>query len=159
MQRNILKLILPIFGVTLPVLLVDQFTKWLIQQNIPHHGQHVIIQGILNLRHDTNDGAAFGLMPGQSVLLVIISIVAIGFIAYYYRQFHESLWMKIALSFLLGGALGNFIDRVRLRGGHRFYSISATRFLVAHFQRCRCRCLYWCRDVNDLPISASRRLR
>ncbi len=114
MQRNILKLIFPIFGVTLPVLLGDQFTKWLIQQNIPRHGQHVIIQGILNLRHDTNDGAAFGLMPGQSVLLVIISIVAIGFIAYYYRQFRESLWMKIALSFLLGGALGNFIDRVRL---------------------------------------------
>ncbi len=114
MQRKLLKLILPLVGIALPVLLVDQFTKWLVQQHIPYHGQRVIIQGIFNLRHDTNDGAAFGLMTGHSVPLVLISIVAMGFIAYYYRQFHESTWMKVALSFLLGGALGNFIDRIRL---------------------------------------------
>lgn len=114
MQRKVLKLILPLCGVAVPVLLVDQFTKWLVQKHIPRYGQHVIIQGIFNLRHDTNDGAAFGLMPGQSLLLIIISIVALGFIVYYYRQFYESLWMKIALSFLVGGALGNFIDRIRV---------------------------------------------
>ena len=113
MQRKVLKLILPLCGIAVPVLLVDQFTKWLVQKHIPRYGQYVIIQGIFNLRHDTNDGAAFGLMPGQSLLLIIISIVALGFIAYYYRQFHEILWMKIALSFLVGGALGNFIDRIR----------------------------------------------
>jgi signal peptidase II len=96
------------------MLFVDQLTKWLIQQNIPLHGQHVIIKGIFNLRHDTNDGAAFGLMRGQNLLLIIISLLAIGFIFFYYKRFRESLWMKIALGFLLGGALGNFIDRIRL---------------------------------------------
>lgn len=113
MQKKVLTLILPLCGVAVPVLLADQFTKWLIQRHIPRYGQYVIIEGIFNFRHDTNDGAAFGLMPGQSLLLVIISIVALGFIAYYYRQYHEILWMKIALSFLVGGALGNFIDRIR----------------------------------------------
>ncbi|MCZ6681485.1 MAG: signal peptidase II [Candidatus Poribacteria bacterium] len=114
MQQSALKSLPLLFGVTLPVLLIDQLTKWLIQQHIPPHRQHVIIEGIFNLRHDTNDGAAFGLMPGQNLPLIIISIAAIGFILFYYRHFYESLWMKVALGFLLGGALGNFIDRMRL---------------------------------------------
>ncbi len=113
-MQKVLRSIIPLFSVALPMLFVDQLTKWLIQQNIPLHGQHVIIKGIFNLRHDTNDGAAFGLMRGQNLLLIIISLLAIGFIFFYYKRFRESLWMKIALGFLLGGALGNFIDRIRL---------------------------------------------
>jgi signal peptidase II len=114
MQQSTLRSIFPLVSVALPVFFLDQFTKWLIQKSILPRHQRVVIEGIFNLRHDTNDGAAFGLMSGQNLPLIIISIVAIGFIFFYYRQFRESLWMKIALGFLLGGALGNSIDRVRL---------------------------------------------
>jgi signal peptidase II len=114
MPRNLLKSLIPLFSVALPVVFVDQFTKWLIQKKLELHDRYVIIPDIFNIRHDTNDGAAFGLMPGQNVPLIIVTVVAIGFILLYYRHFQGSLWMKIALGFLLGGALGNFIDRIRL---------------------------------------------
>lgn len=110
-----LRSIFPLVTVFLAVFVIDQLTKWLIQENIElGYGVIPIIDGIFNLRHDTNDGAAFGLMPGQNVLLIIISILAIGLIFVYYRHFRDSLWMRIALGFLLGGALGNFADRVRI---------------------------------------------
>ena len=110
-----LRSIFPLAIVFFVVLAIDQLTKWLIQANI-RHGYDVIpiVEGIFNLRHDTNDGAAFGLMRGQNIPLIIISILAIGLIFVYYRHFRDSLWMRIALGFMLGGALGNFVDRVRL---------------------------------------------
>ena len=114
MVRNTMMSSMPLFVVALPVLIVDQLTKWLIHQHISMYGQYVIIEGIFNLRYDTNDGAAFGLMPGQNLPLVIISVLAVGFIFFYYRHFRDSPWMRIALGFLLGGALGNSIDRIRL---------------------------------------------
>ena len=114
MSNSTVRSIFPLVITAVPMFLLDQFTKWFIQQNIPLHGQIPVIEGIFNLRHDTNDGAAFGLMPGRHIPLIIISILAIGFIFYYYRHYRENLWMKLALGFLLGGALGNFIDRIRL---------------------------------------------
>ena len=114
MQQNTLRSLIPLFSVTVPVLVLDQVTKWLIQKNIELHDRRVIIQNIFNIRHDTNNGAAFGLMSGQNLSLIIVTIVAIGFIFVYYRHFQGNLWMKVALGFLLGGALGNFVDRIRL---------------------------------------------
>jgi signal peptidase II len=111
---QILKSLLPLLFVAIPMLIADQLTKLMIQENITRGSQRTIIPGLFNLRHDMNDGAAFGLMPGQNLLLIVVTIAAIGLIFLYYRHFRDSLWMKIALGFLLGGALGNFIDRIRL---------------------------------------------
>jgi signal peptidase II len=114
MQRHTLKSLSLLFGVAFPVLFVDQVTKWLIQNNIALRNPPVIviIKDIFELSYTTNTGAAFGLMPGQNLPLIIVTIIAIGFIFIYFRQFQHSLWMTIALGFLLGGAVGNFIDRI-----------------------------------------------
>ena len=115
MERNTPRSFFILFGIAFPVLFVDQLTKWLIQENIAHRNPPVIviIKDIFELSYTTNTGAAFGLMPGQNLPLIIVTIVAIGFIFVYYRHFQAGLWMKIALGFLLGGALGNFLDRIR----------------------------------------------
>ncbi len=115
MFRGQIKLFLPLFGITSLVLAADQLTKWLVQEIIvPRNPQViVVIEGIFELSYTTNTGAAFGLMRGQNLILTIITIVAIGFIFVYYKQYLHSLWMRIALSVLLGGALGNFLDRIR----------------------------------------------
>ena len=105
---------LPLILVAAPSFAIDQLTKWLVEQNIRRGSWRVIVDGVFNLRHDRNSGAAFGIMPGQNLLLIIVTIVAVGFIFFYYRQFQTNMWMKIALGFLLGGALGNFADRLRL---------------------------------------------
>ncbi|MDE0186938.1 MAG: signal peptidase II [Candidatus Poribacteria bacterium] len=115
MLKDRIKLFLPLLGITSLVLAADQLTKWLVQEIIvPRNPQViVVIEGIFELSYTTNTGAAFGLMRGQNLILTIITIVAIGFIFVYYKQYLHSLWMRIALSVLLGGALGNFLDRIR----------------------------------------------
>lgn len=108
------KTALEVIGVALPVLALDLVSKWLIQQHIPYGGDYPVISGFFNLRHDRNSGAAFGVLAGQRTLLILVTFVALAFIFLYYLYFRDSRWMRIALGFLLGGALGNFIDRVYL---------------------------------------------
>lgn len=107
--------LLPLISVAIPVLIVDWVSKWLVQNHIAQVTEVIpIIPGFFNLRHDRNTGAAFGVLAGHRVLLIIITVIALAFIFAYYLRFRESRWMQIALGFLLGGAVGNFIDRLYL---------------------------------------------
>lgn len=107
--------VIPLICVAIPVLILDWGTKWLVNNHITQVTEVIpIIPGFFNLRHDRNTGAAFGVLAGHRVLLIIITIVALGFIFSYYLRFKESRWMQISLGFLLGGAIGNFIDRLYL---------------------------------------------
>ena len=110
-ERNII----PLICVAIPVLILDWGTKWLVQNYITQGTEVIpIIPGFFNLRHDRNTGAAFGVLAGHRVLLILITIVALVFIFSYYLRFRESRWMQVSLGFLLGGAIGNFIDRLYL---------------------------------------------
>ena len=60
--------------------------------------------------------AAFGILSDQRTLLIIVTIAALIFIIIYSFRFSNSRWMQISLGFLMGGAIGNFIDRIRLGG-------------------------------------------
>lgn len=108
------KNVLPLFIVAIPSLAIDIITKKMIQMHIPIGGEISIIDGFFNLRHDRNTGAAFGILSDQRVLLVLITIAALIFILVYSFRFSHSRWMQISLGFLLGGAVGNFIDRIYL---------------------------------------------
>ncbi len=106
---------IPLVSVAVPMLILDWITKWLVQIHITQITEVIpIIPGFFNLRHDRNTGAAFGVLAGHRILLILITLAALGFIFAYYLQFKESRWMQISLGFLLGGAIGNFIDRIRL---------------------------------------------
>ena len=108
--KNISSLLLTAF----PVVLIDQISKLMVQGSIELHGRPVpVIKGLLNIVHWRNDGAAFGILKGMNSVFIVIIIIAIGFIFLYYKSFRYNLWMKISLGFLLGGALGNLIDRIR----------------------------------------------
>lgn len=109
-----LRKILPLVIVAVPALLLDILTKWLVRMHIPQGSGYSIIRGFFNLRHDRNTGAAFGIFSDQRTLLIIITIVALIFILIYSFRFQNSRWMQTSLGFLLGGAVGNFIDRVYL---------------------------------------------
>ena len=111
--KNI-KIIFPLLAVAIPVLSLDIITKRLVQNHIDIGTGHAIIPGFFNLRHDINEGAAFGILSGQRTFLILITIVALIFIFFYYFRFRHSGWMQISLGFLLGGAVGNFIDRIHL---------------------------------------------
>jgi signal peptidase II len=91
---------------------LDQLTKAIVRRSVPAGSTIKVVNGFLNISHFGNTGAAFGLFRGRNTIFIVVSFIAIGFIFVYYRQFRADTWMKIALGLLLGGALGNLIDRM-----------------------------------------------
>jgi signal peptidase II len=114
MLKEEFKNIAPLLFTAFPVVLIDQISKLIIQGSIELNRGRPVIEGILNIVYYRNDGAAFGILKGMNSVFIVIIIIAIGFILMYYRHFRYNLWMKISLGFLLGGALGNLIDRIRI---------------------------------------------
>ena len=92
---------------------VDQLTKVAIIRDIPLGGQVVIVPGFLHLVHLRNTGAAWSLFEGYTGVLSLLSIVVVGAILLRFRALAEgSRARAICLSLLLGGVLGNLVDRV-----------------------------------------------
>jgi len=98
--------------ITVFSLFLDQFTKNLVRKAISTSDTIVLIKGWLHLTHSENSGMAFGMLPGWNHVVTFVSIFAIVFIFMYYRQFEPTRWMQISLGLVLGGALGNLVDRV-----------------------------------------------
>ncbi|HIE29548.1 TPA: signal peptidase II [Candidatus Poribacteria bacterium] len=116
MLKDELKKISPLLLTAFPVVVIDQVSKLIIQSSIQLNHSKPILKGIFDIVYYKNDGAAFGILKGMNSIFIVIIIIAIGFILMYYRSFRYNSWMKISLGFLLGGALGNLIDRIRI--GH-----------------------------------------
>jgi len=100
------------------IVLVDQATKLLIHRSMRLYQSVPIIDGFFNLTYVRNTGAAFGIFAGSAEVfrrpfLIAVSIVAIGVIVMMVRRLSaENIGLATALSFILGGAIGNLIDRV-----------------------------------------------
>ena len=105
--------------VALSVLMVvlDQLSKhWARGTLIPGEPMP-FVPGVLQLTLVRNTGAAFSLFRESSLLLGLLSFaVAVGVSIWIWREARRGLWMGLALGFLLGGTIGNGIDRWRL--GH-----------------------------------------
>lgn len=108
------------YAIALTVILIDQISKWLIEANMPLNSQWEPIAGLapyFQFTHVANRGTAFGLFSGASWLFAIFAAVVSLAIAYFnYDLPTRSLPLRVALGLTVGGALGNFIDRLRL--GH-----------------------------------------
>ena len=102
------------------VLLFDQFTKSLIRARLPLHDSESIVPGLFSLTHVTNRGALFGLLhdlpdPWRALLFTVVPFAAILLILYF--QGRTAVADRLAhggLALILGGAAGNFLDRLRL---------------------------------------------
>jgi signal peptidase II len=96
------------------VVLLDQLTKaWLVANVAPGEVREVVGTTIRLVNHH-NSGALFGLFRDQAILFGLLSIIVIGLIVGYHARSARSLYLSTALGFLLGGAIGNLIDRLRL---------------------------------------------
>jgi len=102
------------------VLVLDQITKVLVDNTMTLHQSIAIIPNFASLTYLRNTGAAFGFLAGaRSALRIaffaLISSVAIGCIVYLIRGLRpQHKWLAASLSLILGGAVGNLIDRLRL---------------------------------------------
>jgi len=107
-----------LLGVSMLVLALDQFTKFLVTQSLGLHESVALLPGFLHFTYVQNGGVAFGFMSSMEAVVRIPFFVAItiaaGSIVYFYQRLlpQEKRLPRVALGFVLGGALGNFIDRI-----------------------------------------------
>jgi signal peptidase II len=100
------------------IVLLDQATKLIIDRTLPLHHSISVIEGLFSLTYIRNAGAAFGIFAGSNesfrrTFLILFSLLAIGFILrLLWRLPKTERTLITALTFILGGAIGNLIDRV-----------------------------------------------
>lgn len=91
---------------------LDQLTKWVIREWL-ERGEAYSMVWPLKIVHVTNSGAAFGMFQGAGPLLVITSVVGmVAILVYLFNPGFAHPVMRLGLAFMLGGAVGNLIDRV-----------------------------------------------
>ncbi|MEK6720601.1 MAG: signal peptidase II [Chloroflexota bacterium] len=96
------------------VVAADQVAKAWVVQAVPADGSLSIVGDLVRLIVTHNTGAIFGLFRDQAGLFAIASIGVLGLIAVYHARSGRSPFLTLTLGLLLGGALGNFVDRIRL---------------------------------------------
>ncbi len=96
------------------IVIVDQVTKALITDALAPDGVVRLFGNNLRLVYTQNNGAIFGLFRGQAAPFAILSLVVIAAIVGYHARSGRSPYMTLTLGLLLGGAIGNAIDRLRL---------------------------------------------
>ncbi|MGN7407603.1 signal peptidase II [Sporosarcina sp. SAFN-010] len=101
------------YGIAALVILVDQLTKWLVATNMEIGERIPLIEPYLGLLSHRNRGAAWGMLEGQMWLFAIVTIVVvIGIVYYFQKEGKNEPLFAWSLMLLLGGAVGNFIDRM-----------------------------------------------
>ena len=90
---------------------IDQFTKFIIVKNLVIGGSITVINKFFYIYHIGNIGAAWNILEGQRVLFIIISSIASLAILYFLVKSKNKL-LKLTLSLIFSGAIGNLIDRV-----------------------------------------------
>ena len=119
------------------IVIFDQITKVLITRSLALYESVSIIKGLFSFTYVQNRGAAFGILQGARVFFVIITIALLIFVVgYIIRKKPQNLLEKTAISFITGGALGNFIDRAYLGYVRDFISTDFIDFPVFNVADC-----------------------
>jgi signal peptidase II len=100
------------------IVVVDQLAKAAIRAYVPLHDSITVIKGFLNITHVRNTGAAFGILndvdlPYKQAIVALFAVGAlVGISAFAWRLARHELTARLGLALILGGALGNLVDRV-----------------------------------------------
>ncbi|MEA2277489.1 MAG: signal peptidase [Solirubrobacteraceae bacterium] len=98
--------------VTALVLALDQVTKAIVRASVPLGDRDRVLPGV-ELVHARNDGVAFNVLAGGSPLVVVVIAIAVGALVGYFATHLDRPLIWLPTGMLLGGALGNIVDRVR----------------------------------------------
>lgn len=95
------------------LIIIDQLTKWGILQNFELYDEKILIPSVFSLYYIQNPGAAWGIFAGRMTFFYIITVLVIGYLIYNFHKYKiESKLARLSFSFILAGAIGNFIDRL-----------------------------------------------
>lgn len=121
-------------GLAAVIVVADQLTKaWLVSILSPGESREVL-GDLVRIVYSQNNGGLFGLFRGQALVFGLVSVIVVGAIVVVHGRLGDNRYLSITLGLLLGGALGNLIDRVRLGfvvdfvdagvGGLRWYTFN-----------------------------------
>jgi signal peptidase II len=98
----------------LGILIADQLTKAIVIANLVPGEQVRVVGDLVQVWHAQNRGAAFSLFQGGSIVFLVVSVLSVGMVAYFHRSLRDrAWWVHLVLGIILGGTLGNFVDRLR----------------------------------------------
>lgn len=103
-----------LFVLPLAVVILDQFSKYIVVENMALGESIPIIEEVFHLTYILNPGAAFGMFAHNRLFFIAIAVVVIGIIIWARREILASPWeVKAGCGLFLSGAIGNLIDRAR----------------------------------------------
>ena len=96
------------------VVVLDQLTKWLVVERMELFHESPVIANFFSLQFVYNPGAAFGMLANQQWLFILVAATAVGAMLWFLRHPEaQHPVLKVAMGLLMGGAVGNLIDRIR----------------------------------------------
>ena len=104
-----------LYFLILIIVFFDQLIKYNIINNFNYGQSLPIVKNIFHLTYVKNTGAAFGIFKGGNIFFITVSILIILFLLLYrYYYFENNIYINISFGLIIGGAIGNLIDRIRL---------------------------------------------
>jgi signal peptidase II len=129
------------------VVILDQFTKWLVRTRVPLHNSVAVIPGFLDITHVRNTGAAYGFLdsvdfPGKALVIAAVALCAlVGIALNGVTLTGHHLLPRLGVALIVGGAAGNLIDRLLVG--------SVVDFVDAYFRGWH----FWAFNVADSAIT------
>lgn len=116
-------------------ILADQFSKFLVVSYLKGGPGVSIIGDFLNFYYLENRGAAFGILQNSQLIFTLITIIVLIILFFVLLKYYDraSITLKICLGLILGGTIGNFIDRLRLKYVVDFISLKIFNYNFAVF--------------------------
>lgn len=100
---------------TILITLADQWTKLIVRSEFALGESRPVVNGFFSYTYVRNTGAAWGILGGQNTWLCVLSVVMLALMVIFRRSFLSERWEhRLALGLMLGGIIGNLLDRVRL---------------------------------------------
>ena len=97
------------------IVVLDQLSKSYIQANMRLGESIPVLPDIFHITYILNPGAAFGLFADQTFFFIGLAVAMVLAVIYFYSAIKkESAWMKIGVGLLVGGAIGNLVDRIQI---------------------------------------------
>lgn len=105
-----------LFAIPIFIIIVDQITKLLAVKHLKGKGAIEIIDNFLRFYYVENYGAAFGMLKDKRIFFIVVTLVVVFSVIFFIIRYSNifSKAIKVAMVMLLGGAIGNLIDRIRL---------------------------------------------
>lgn len=117
--------------------IADQISKYIVVQNMEYKGEIPFINGFMSFYHTRNTGAAFSMLSDSPWVFMVFSALAMAIIIFLLvKEYRRHVLLNISLAMILGGGIGNMIDRVRLGYVVDFFRFDFVDFAIFNVADC-----------------------